>query len=493
MTQDRFDDKPFHILLLGDFSGRANRGLCEPASALAARRPRQVDRDNLDELMDRLDVELTRTVVTGDAEPITIRFHELDDFHPDQLFENVALFSSLRSLRQRLLNQATFSQAADEVLGWGPPTTTAAPSPATESKTGTDSEQNVAELLDRMLAEAESADQRGASPAEIDWNRLIQEIVAPVMPRRIDPRQDELVACVDSATQTLMTALLHHPHFQQLEAAWRGLDFLVRRVETGVALKIFLVDVSKVELAADLSGHQELAGTDLYRLLVEQTLQTPGAVPWSLLCGLYAFGGSSEDVQLLGQLASVAAAAQAPFLSAADGSLVGYHRAATLPAPERWEELDPDVQSQWDASCRLPAAGSAGLLWPRFLLRLPYGAATRPIDTFPLEEMPQGIRHEHLVWGNPVLLAACVIGQSFAAAGWHLRMSQGGEITDLPIITEEADGETVFHPCGELLLTERAAEHARRRGVTPVLSIQGRDAVRLPSLQSIHGTAFGAG
>jgi type VI secretion system protein ImpC len=492
---------PFHILILGDFSARVNRRVCETGAQLAKRRPWQVDRDNLEELLEKWDVQLTRTIVIGEEEPITVQFKELDDFHPDNLFENVALFSSLRTLRQRLLNPDTFGAAAEEVLGWGQSVpandTTEQTSAESTQKLPADksqgSEQNLADLLDGMLAEAQASDQDDSLDAEVDWSRFIQEIVAPAMPRRIDPRQDELVSCVDLATQSLMMALLHHPHFRQLEAAWRGLDFLVRRVETDVTLKIFLLDVSKQELVADLLGHQELADAGLYRLLVEQTVHTPGAVPWSLLGGLYTFGESTEEIELLRQLARVASEAKAPFLAAADGSLVGCHSIAKTPDPDHWEVMSAEIGQKWDAACHSSEASYAGLLWPRFLLRLPYGAATRPIDAFAFEEMPDRIRHEHLLWGNPVFLAAAAIAQSFTEFGWSMQMSQGRELTDLPVITEQENGETVLHPCGELLLSERASEHLRRRGVTPVLSIQGRDAVRLPTLQSLHGTALDEG
>ena len=487
----------FHILLLGDFSGRANREIREIGSELAARRPRPVDRDNVDELIERLGVQLARTVVTDQQQPINIRFQELDDFEPDQLFENVELFASLNSLRDRLLSESTFSAAASEVLGWGADSATASEGttvpadtpPQTEALDAAD--QNVADLLDQMLASA--ADQTQLSSSAIDLNRLIQEIVAPVMPRRVDPRQDELVACVDSAIATLMSALLHHPHFQELEAAWRGLDFLVRRVETDVSLKIFLVDVSQAELAADLLGDQELSKTGLYRLIVEQTIQTPGAVPWSLLCGLYRFGDSIDDVRLLAKVASIAAAARVPFISAADGSLVGCRDAAQKPDPDQWNEFNSDIESHWQSLRQSANASRVALMWPRFLLRLPYGAATKPIDAFAFEELPHGMRHQHLLWGNPALLAACAIGQSFAEVGWDLQVAQARDLANLPIVTARDNGDTRLQPCGELLLTDRAAEHVRRRGITPVLSIQGRDAIRLPEITSLQGTTIDLG
>ncbi|MGH9433936.1 MAG: type VI secretion system contractile sheath small subunit, partial [Terriglobia bacterium] len=47
-------ETPFRIALLGDFSGRANRGLSEAGAALARRRVVPVDRDNFDEVLARV-------------------------------------------------------------------------------------------------------------------------------------------------------------------------------------------------------------------------------------------------------------------------------------------------------------------------------------------------------------------------------------------------------------------------------------------------------
>lgn len=44
-------ETPFRIAMLGDFSGRANRGLSESGDALASRRPLLIDRDNFDSVL----------------------------------------------------------------------------------------------------------------------------------------------------------------------------------------------------------------------------------------------------------------------------------------------------------------------------------------------------------------------------------------------------------------------------------------------------------
>src|SRR5207249_1423022 len=101
------------------------------------------------------------------------------------------------------------------------------------------------------------------------------------------------------ATGGQMRAILHHPAFQALEAAWRGLYFFVRRLDTDANLKLHFLDVSKAELAADLGAAEDLSTTGLYKLLVEQTVNTPGAKPWAVVVGHYTFDQQRPDVELL--------------------------------------------------------------------------------------------------------------------------------------------------------------------------------------------------
>src|SRR5580698_2886254 len=82
-------DTPFRILILGDFSGRSNRGL---KSELAGRRPTFVDLDNFDEVMKGM--QPTLRLPHAD-----LRFHELDDFHPDHLHRNAEVFQKLAEMR----------------------------------------------------------------------------------------------------------------------------------------------------------------------------------------------------------------------------------------------------------------------------------------------------------------------------------------------------------------------------------------------------------
>ncbi|MGD0014435.1 MAG: type VI secretion system contractile sheath large subunit, partial [Bryobacteraceae bacterium] len=263
-------ETPFRILVLGDFSGRANRGVCE--ATLAGRKPVRIDPDNFEQVLDKLRPELRLPVTGAEAAAIALRFRELEDFHPDRIFEAAELFGALRETREKLGDRATFAAAAEALR----PAVPAVPPPAPPAGKVT---------LDELLGEPAVTRPRRALD---DWERLIRDLVAPHLVPGADPRQAELIAQVDSTITAQMRALLHQPGFQDLEAAWRALFFLLRRLETGVGLKLFLLDISKAELGAMLeAAREDLRASDLYKLLVEQTVGTPGAEPWGVLAGDY--------------------------------------------------------------------------------------------------------------------------------------------------------------------------------------------------------------
>ena len=114
-------DTPFRILILGDFSGRASRGICEPD--LAGRRPVLVDRDNFEEVLEKLRPGLRLTP------EISLRFRELEDFHPDRIFERVELFGALRDMREKLSDRSTFAAAAAALQPQAPATPPGTPPP----------------------------------------------------------------------------------------------------------------------------------------------------------------------------------------------------------------------------------------------------------------------------------------------------------------------------------------------------------------------------
>jgi type VI secretion system protein ImpC len=485
-------ETPFRVLIMGDFSGRTNRGLV--TESLANRKPILVDRDNFDEVLGRLGVEI-HLPMGKKAPPLKLRFRELEDFHPDQLFERVELLEALRDARRKLADPRTFAAAAEALGGRagaklppeGKEPTPKEPSPGPRPSAPETAGLTSGSLFDQILEgkEGQQPDTRPAADTS-EWGAFLREIVRPHVVPRDDPRQAEMVASLDAAAAGLMRAILHHPDFQALEAAWRAARFLVSRVETDTQLKLYLVDISKAELAADLAAAEDLRSTGMYRLLVEETVETPGGEPWAVLAGNYTFGPTREDAELLGRLAKIARAAGAPFIAQASDRSLGCESLAKTPDPREWKEKTDSAGTQaWRALRTLSEASYLGLALPRFLLRLPYGAETDSTERFSFEEMAASPEPNHYLWGNPAFAFVYLIAQAFSQDGWDLRPGAVQEIESLPLHVYKEEGESRVTPCAEVLLTERAAEMILDKGFMPLLSLRNRDVIRLARFQSL--------
>ena len=454
----------FRIALLGDFSGRESHGetTVEHGRAIAARRPVRVDRDTLDDVIARFRPRVRWSDVSERA--MDIELTSLEDFHPDRLYDRLPIFRALRDARDRAAAVAVEPSARspsaagasvlEAMLGEVPtPPTGARLAPATAEQTATRYDAgSLPDLVRRVVAPHLIADTGEASPRVVD---------------------------IDAAIVSTLRLLLHSPDFQRLEALWRGVDFLVRRLDTDERLQIHLIDIAPSELRLDLAGDRARSG--LFRLLVEDTVGTPGAAPWSLLVGCYTLGADAGDMALLKGLASVARASGAPLVVGGHPLLAGCRSFATSPDPEDWTESEPDgwraLRESLDALC-------LAVVLPRFLLRLPYGARTDPCELLRFEEgTGEGLlEHECYLWGNGALTAALLLGDVLARgdAGPHA-MRIGG----LPLHVVRAGGDVLAKPCSEVLLGERDAERLLDRGVTPLMWVKDSDEVVLPRVQSI--------
>ena len=481
-------ETPIRIAVLGDFSGRANRGIFKPGAPIAGHRTRSVDRDNFDTELAKLNAEIMLSLADSDNPPVKITFSELDDFHPDQLFERVEAFQILRETRRKLDDPQKFEAAAQEVQSW-PGTAADDVAPLSEPKAAKSEAAmpKASGLLDQIIDETDcSTAATGSTMSSSSWNAFLQGIVKPHLVADTDSRQENLKACVDEAAAELMRTILHHPDFQIIEAAWRGLHFLVSRMETDADLKIHLCDISKEELAADLEAAEDLSATEAYRVFVEQTTGTSGGERWSLLAGNYTFNPTCEDAQLLRRLGKIACRAGSHFIAAASPRLVGCNSLHESPDPDDWTVL-PDRQAiqAWETLIRRPEASRIGLALPRFLLRLPYGAETDPIDRFDFEEMPGHPVHSDYLWGNPVNVCAHLLSQTLCQKGDGFRMCAIRQVDGLPLHVYKEDGEARLLPCAEVLLSERAMGKILDKGFMPLLSMKNTDAVRLARFQSL--------
>jgi len=480
-TTRRRADAPFRLLVAGDFSGRENRGLLETGDGLAARPVPAVDLNTLETVFSGY-APVLRLSLGPEEPPVEVAPGNLEGFHPDRLYESVAVFPALRSLRDRLGNASTFAAAAEELLGRDPG---AAPSPAETSTPAAkkQSPESTDDMFDRLLGKAPSSAPRArGTGGNAQIASLIADIVAPHISPDPDPRAEALVASVDEAIGARMAAILHHPEFQGMEALWKAVERMIGGLEIGESFRLHLVDVSREELVEDLrAAGDRPEASGWHRLLAASSA---GTAPWSLVLGDFSFGPEPADLASLNSLGAVASLAGAPFLAAATPRFLGLDSLAGAGDPGTWSELPEELETHWSAFRRGPAAPWIGLALPRVLTRLPYGKKTDPIESFAFDEASPERGHENYLWSNPALACGQLIAEAFLRSGWTMEPGDVSDLGDLPTHVYDENGEARLMACAEAYLSERAGEALLRCGLMPLLSYRDRGAVRVLRFQS---------
>jgi type VI secretion system ImpC/EvpB family protein len=451
---------PVRLLILSDL-----RGQTTDPTPLADRPITRVDVDNLNDLLARY---APSVVLDGQR----LQFRAFEDFHPDALVAALPVFGRLRDLRARLENPRTSAAAIAELDADASTPASASERESTQSAGGGDQS-----TLERLLGRRPSdpAVQEGpAAPTSIE--NLIRDAVAPHIVPAPDPHLPEILAAVDLALGDVMRGVLHDPGVQAVEAAWRGIAWLVSSLELGEDLELHLLHVTREELPRQSSG------SDLWSRLVEREAQTEGGLELSALIGNYRFSATPEDLAALEAMGALAHAADAPFVAECGASLLGSRAMAEQSDPREWQALDPAIDAQWRALRTGAAARHVGLALPRFLLRLPYGRRTDPVEAFRFEEQPSRPEHESFLWGNPALACAAVITRVLQVAD---APAEAGTIGDLPAFTFSVDDEQRLQPCAEVCITDVGIDAILSRGIMPLVSFKDRNAVRLVRLQSI--------
>lgn len=454
--------RPLRIALLGDFGGGAANGRLDTGAALARRKPRAVEFDSLDDALGQQAITLSLPV-GADGAPVEIALADLESFHPDTLFRELALFRQLSELRKRLNNPATFDKAAAEVAKMGGATLKA-------SRAGRGVRaRGAAPSAGARLSDFARLTGRASAPDSGErLDTLLRNIIGPFIVPAAKPEKAGLLATLDAAIADAMRAVLHQADFQATESLWRGVDFLLRRLETGPMLQVHLIDISAEELAADLSASDDLSDTGLHQLLVSRPAETKDG-GHTYIAGLYQFEPTPPHTELLGRMAKLADAAGATFFTAMAVDALSQPR----------QPPHPLVVDAFAALRGLPEARRLALLGPRFLLRHPYGKKSDPISSFAFEEFTAADGLSGMLWGHPALLALTVLA------------GQGGapNVGDLPFHHfVDADGDSTALPCTERFITTAAATELARYGVKALMAHKGEPLVQLTGPDTVAGT-----
>ena len=339
---------------------------------------------------------------------------------------------------------------------------------------------------DTKRARIEEAVQTLAQQALADTHIIGEDVFSTV---------DAIRAAIDAKLTEQINKIIHHPDFQALESAWRGLWYLVGNSPTGTDLKIRVMNISKDETRKSLRQYRG-AGWDqspLFKKIYEAEFGVLGGQPFGAFICDYYFDHTGPDVEMMKGLTQIGAASHTPFIAAAAPSILGM---------ESWQELSNprDIAKQFEASDyrnwnSFRASTDSrylALTMPRFLGRPTYGANGEPVEEFAFEEETGGDHDKHL-WVNASYALGTRITEAFKSYGWCTRIrgvESGGTVEGLPTAMFPTDDGSMDAKCPtEIAISDRREGELSKAGFMALLHRKNTDQATFVGGQTVHSPA----
>jgi type VI secretion system protein ImpC len=349
-------------------------------------------------------------------------------------------------------------------------------------------------LLDQILSEGRLArDDYQREQAKDMIGEFVNQVMSGelTMSKNMDVAINARIAEIDRVISAQLNEVMHHEEFQKLEGSWRGLHYLVKNSLTGTQLKIRVMSATKKELLKDFERALEFDQSALFKKIYEDEYGTFGGAPYGALIGDYEFGNHPQDLALLESLSQVAAAAHAPFISAASADMFGWDEFSQMTEVRDISKIfDTTMYAKWRSFRDSEDARYVGLTLPHVLGRVPYGAATKPTESFNFEEDVDGRDHKKYLWTNAAYSMATRLTEAFSMHGWcvAIRGVEGGGLVDgLPTHTFETDeGEVAMKCPTEVAITDRREKEFSDNGFIPLVHCKGTDYAAFFATQSCN-------
>lgn len=441
---------PFVVGVLADLSGKPEK----PLPSFRERKFIEIDRDNFNEVLKGMKPRLVfkvdnKRTADGSSMGVELRFQSIDDFEPEQIVNQVEPLKKLLEARRQLLSLLAKTDGNDRLTA----------------------------ELQKILNTTELLEKAGKEVG-----------VEPVKEARTESEAARIVA-IDKFLSDQLNAIMHTPEFQELEASWRGLHYLVSQSETSTLLKIRVLNVTKDELRKDLEKASEFDQSALFKHVYEEEYRTFSGAPIGALIGDHKFGRHPQDISLLGKISNVAAAAHAPFIAAASPELFNLDSFTQLPAPRDLEKIFMDDHyAAWRDFRSTEDSRYVGLVLPHILMRLPYGPDTFAVEAFNFTEYVDGPNHSNYLWGNAAYALGARVTNAFAKYHWcaSIRGVEGGGMVEgLPTHTFKTDEGDVALKCPtEIAITDRREKELSDLGFIPLVHRKRTDYAAFVSMQS---------
>ncbi|HTW25864.1 MAG TPA: type VI secretion system contractile sheath large subunit [Acetobacteraceae bacterium] len=362
------------------------------------------------------------------------------------------------------------------------------PAAATETPAG---------LLDQVVA---ATRQTEPDRAQDLVRTMVEQALAGTVTfdRNLTRTFNRAIEAIDRKLSAQLNAIMHHDRFLQLEGSWRGLHHLVMNSETGTSLKLRVLNASKRDLHRDLTRAVEFDQSQLFKKIYENEFGTPGGEPYGALIGDYEWSNHPDDVETLRLVSNVAAGAFAPFISGTSAAMFGFEDWTELSKPRDLAKIFDTVEyTKWRSFRDSEDARFVSLVMPRVIARLPYGAATKPIDEFAYEETPadpdgtaRPMVHGEYCWMNAAYVMGARLTDAFARSGFCVTIrgaEGGGKVENLPthIFTSD-DGDLDAKCPTEIGITDRREFELSNLGFLPLCHYKNTDYAVFFGAQSVQ-------
>ena len=349
-------------------------------------------------------------------------------------------------------------------------------------------------LLDHIIEDGRLA----RDESQKGWARdVLSEFVGQIMEGTITVSKDTeaminaRISQIDNLISKQLNEVMHNPEFQKLEGSWRGLNYFVQQSETGQALKIRVMNVSKKDLLKDLEKASEFDQSALFKKAYEDEFGMFGGEAFGALIGDYEFSNHPQDMALLEKIGEVAAAAHAPFLSAASPKLFNFEKYTELGGPRDLSKIFQTADyAKWKSFRESDDSRYVSLALPHILMRLPYGAENVPVEAFNYEEDVDGTNHDNYLWGNAAYALGARLTDAFAKYHWCAAIrgvEGGGLVSGLPTHTFKTDDGDVALKCPtEVAITDRREKELADLGFIPLVHCKGTDYAAFFSTQTAN-------
>lgn len=351
-------------------------------------------------------------------------------------------------------------------------------------------------LLDQVLSETKiTPTDDGYAEAKRGIAAFLAEIVKPdhAGERVQSGAVDRMIAEIDRTASEQVNEIMHSEDFQKMESAWRSMKFLIDRTDFRQNIKIEMLNVSKDDLLADFEDSPEVVRSGLYRHVYVDEFGQFGGQPFAAVITNYQFTPGAQDVKLMQYTSSVGAMSHAPVIGSAAPEFFGVERFEDLPNLKDLQAIfEGPKYAKWNSFRASEDARYVGLTLPRFLLRLPYGKDTVPVQGFNFEEKTDGDTANYL-WGNASFAFATRLNDSFAHYRWAPNIigpQSGGAVEDLPLHHFESMGQTETKIPTETLISDRREFELAEQGFIALTMRKGSDNAAFFSANSTQKPKF---